>query len=270
MTAEQVARRYYALFNERRLDDAGELVDVQAMFHYLPTHQRLVGRAGYRALAAAWLIAFEDATVDIQSVQPLDEHTVRVTFIGRGTHTGDLELGETLVIPATGRRTELLFHDTLEIRHDRITRVEFDFDLEELKKRLSLDAAVAGHEGSNSVLVVEDDPDLRELYRTALRRAGYSVIAVDDGAPALRHVEQHCPSVVVLDLALPHVSGRDVHRELRARPRTSHIPVIVVSGTDMSDLNENEFASLLMKPIDPETLVSVVENAIRRNRPNPV
>lgn len=145
MTPEQVVRLYYRLFNQRRLDEVSELVDVQAVFHYLPTNQRLVGRAGYRALAAAWLIAFEDATVDIQSVQQLAEHTVRVTFIGRGTHTGDLELGETVVIPATGRRAELLFHDTLEIHHNRITRTEFDFDLEDLKKQLLLDAAAAGH-----------------------------------------------------------------------------------------------------------------------------
>lgn len=144
MTPEQLVRRYYRLFNERRLDEAGELVDIQALFHYLPTNQRLVGRAGYRALAAAWLIAFEDAKVDIQSVQRLDDHTVRVTFIGCGTHTGDLELGEALVIPATGRRAELVFQDTLEVRDNRIMRVEFDFDVLELKRRLSPEGAAEG------------------------------------------------------------------------------------------------------------------------------
>jgi predicted ester cyclase len=143
MTPAQLARRYYRFFNQRRLDEAGELVDVQAVFHYVPTNQRLVGRAGYRALAAMWLVAFEDAEVDVQSIEYLDEHTVHVTFIGRGTHTGDLELGDKLVIPATGRHTELVFRDTLEIRNDRITRVEFDFDLMELQRRLLPDGAVA-------------------------------------------------------------------------------------------------------------------------------
>jgi hypothetical protein len=136
VTPEELVRRYYDLFNQRRLDEAGHLVDPQASFHYLPTGQRLSGRAGYRALAAAWLIAFEDATVEVQSVRRVDDHTVDVTFIGRGTHAGDLELGENVTIPATGRHTELVFHDRLEVHNDLITRAEFDFDLEELKRRL--------------------------------------------------------------------------------------------------------------------------------------
>ena len=61
MSPEQVARVYYQFFNERRLDEAAQLVDPQASFHYLPTRQHLMGRAGYRALVDAWLNAFEDA-----------------------------------------------------------------------------------------------------------------------------------------------------------------------------------------------------------------
>ena len=81
------------------------------------------------------------------------------------------------------------------------------------------------------------------------------------------HVDSWHPSVVVLDLALPHVDGRDVHRELKARRETRDIPVIVVSGTDMSDLDAREFALLLAKPIAPDALVRNVEIAVRRARP---
>ena len=102
------------------------------------------------------------------------------------------------------------------------------------------------------------------MYRSALRSAGYAVVAVEDGADALRYVEQERPSAVVLDLALPRVDGRDVHRELKARPETRQIPIVVVSGTDMSDLNPAEFSSLHMKPIPPETLVRAVDQSIRR------
>lgn len=115
-------------------------------------------------------------------------------------------------------------------------------------------------------MVVEDDPALRELYRSVLRTAGFAVIAVGDGARALEHIEQWRPSAVVLDLALPFVGGRDVHRELKARPDTRHIPVVVVSGTDMSDLDPKDFASLLRKPLEPDALVWAVENSIRRAR----
>ena len=148
MSPEETARTYYRLFNERRLDEAGELVDPQASFHYIPTGQRLVGRAGYRALAAAWVIAFEDATIEIRAVTLIDPETVRVEFIGRGTHTSDLVLGDALTLPASGRFAELTFSDTIQVRNGLITRVEFDFDVEALKTmlapgRLAGDDAVA-------------------------------------------------------------------------------------------------------------------------------
>ena len=135
MSSEETARLYYQLFNERRLDEAGQLIDPQAVFHYLPTRQRLMGRAGYRALAAAWLNAFEDAQLDVQSMT-VDGEVVSVEFIGRGTHTGDLVLGEELSLPATGRSTQLPFHDRLEVRDGLIVSAELDFDVEEMKRRL--------------------------------------------------------------------------------------------------------------------------------------
>jgi hypothetical protein len=133
---EQMVRRYYELFNERRLDEAAEHVDQQATFHYLPTRQRLIGRAGYRALVAAWLNAFEDAQLEVRSVLVLNDHTVQVEFVGHGTHTGDLVLGEALSSPATGRSAELPFYDLLEIRNGVIISAELDFDIEEMKRRL--------------------------------------------------------------------------------------------------------------------------------------
>lgn len=135
MTREQIARLFYEYFNERRLDEAAQLVDPRAVFHYVPTRQRLVGRAGYRALVAAWLDAFEDARLDIQSVVP-DGAIVRVEFIGRGTHTGDLVLGDAVSIPATGRAADLPFRDRLDIRDGLIVSSELDFDLEEMNRRL--------------------------------------------------------------------------------------------------------------------------------------
>jgi CheY-like chemotaxis protein len=114
------------------------------------------------------------------------------------------------------------------------------------------------------ILVVEDDPQLRELYRNALRTAGYAVVAVEDGADALRQIEHSMPALVVLDLALPRVDGRDVHRELKARPETRNIPVIVVSGTDMAGVDAKQFAYVLRKPCDPERLVDAVDQCMRR------
>ena len=116
------------------------------------------------------------------------------------------------------------------------------------------------------VLVVEDDPNLRKLYRSLLREAGYPVIDVDDGLAALRTLESTRPAAVVLDLELPHLSGRDLHREMQSHLDTRDIPVIVVSGTDTSDLKESDFACILQKPLNPESLIAAVQEAIRRAR----
>lgn len=117
-----------------------------------------------------------------------------------------------------------------------------------------------------SVLVVEDDRKLREFYRTALRTAGYEVGAVEDGTDALRRLEEWQPDVIVLDLALPKLDGRDLHIELRSRRETRDIPIVVVSGTDTSDLNPADFASVLHKPIDGDVLTQAVDEAVRRAR----
>ena len=119
---------------------------------------------------------------------------------------------------------------------------------------------------STPVLVVEDDPSLRNLYRTVLRQAGYAVIDVEDGVGALRVLESTRPAAVILDLGLPGIDGRDVHRELRAHNETRNIPVIVVSGEDTSDLQQAEFACIFRKPLSLDTLLSAIEDCIRRRR----
>ena len=115
-----------------------------------------------------------------------------------------------------------------------------------------------------TVLIVEDDPQLRDLFRLALRAAGYAVIAVEDGADALRQIEQTLPTLVVLDLALPRLDGRDVNKELKARPETCGVPVVVVSGADVNEIDAKEFACVLRKPCDPDRLVAAVEACLRR------
>jgi DNA-binding response OmpR family regulator len=115
-----------------------------------------------------------------------------------------------------------------------------------------------------NILVVEDDPQLRDLYRSALRAAGYFVLAVEDGADALRQIESATPALVVLDLGLPRVAGRDVHLDLKARSETQHIPIVVVTGRDTGDLDTSQFACVLRKPIDPDQLVAAVQQCLRR------
>lgn len=120
-----------------------------------------------------------------------------------------------------------------------------------------------------SVLIVEDDRSLRELYRSTLRGAGYEVAAVEDGTDALRRMEDWTPDVVVLDLALPRLDGRDLLIELRSRRETRGVPVVIVTGTDPQGLNPRDFIRLLQKPIDADALVDAIAEATRGASPSP-
>ena len=136
MTCEHLARLYYRLFNERRLDEAAQLVHPHASFRYVATRQHLIGRAGYRALVKGWLDAFEDGRLEILSLTVAEDHIVKVELLGRGTQTGDLILGEALTIPATGVAGALMFRETLDIRDGFIVNVQLEFDLEQLENQL--------------------------------------------------------------------------------------------------------------------------------------
>ena len=111
------------------------------------------------------------------------------------------------------------------------------------------------------ILVVEDDPAMRELYRTALTAAGYAVFAVEDGLDALRYVESRRPAAMVLDLGLPRLHGRDVQREMAAQGLTTHIPIVVVTA-EPGPINEPDFACVLRKPIEPDEVVEAVHRCL--------
>jgi DNA-binding response OmpR family regulator len=115
-----------------------------------------------------------------------------------------------------------------------------------------------------AVLVVEDDPELRAMYRAALQIDGFAVVSVEDGVDALRHVEDSRPDVVVLDLGLPRLGGRDVYREITGRADTRDIPIVIVTGGDTPDLNPGDFACILRKPVDGGALVSAVRRCCEK------
>lgn len=120
--------------------------------------------------------------------------------------------------------------------------------------------------GSRPVLVVEDDPAARELFRTTLRAEGYAVIAVENGLAALRHLEHTVPAAVVLDLGLPLVGGTDVHHEMAARGWSATVPIILVTGS-CEPINEADYSCVLRKPVDPTDLVTAVARCLRNRQP---
>lgn len=116
-----------------------------------------------------------------------------------------------------------------------------------------------------TILLVEDDTPTREMYRSALRIAGFDVLLAPDGLAALRQVEEVVPDAVVLDLDLPQVSGVAINDELAAQPRTAHVPVVVVTGTDWRPRHPP--AAILIKPINADELVATLRRLLRRRDP---
>jgi len=102
------------------------------------------------------------------------------------------------------------------------------------------------------------------MYKTALQIDGFTVVGVGDGLDALRHIDDARPDVLVLDLGLPRLGGRDVHREIASRADTRQIPIVVVTGSEAPDLDPSDFACILRKPFDPEALVDAVRRCLQK------
>lgn len=109
----------------------------------------------------------------------------------------------------------------------------------------------------NTILVVEDDPALRHLYWQALTFEGFHVITAEDGLTALDCLRHQTPSLVVLDLNVPRVSGWDIQREMMSNPKTRNVPIVIVTGTDPADV-ASQAASLLVKPVPVHQLMQEV------------
>lgn len=116
------------------------------------------------------------------------------------------------------------------------------------------------------ILIVEDDADLRRLFRTRLTIEGFDVEETGNGLDALRTIEGHAPDLVVLDLVLPGLDGISVSQDIAARALTNQIPVVVVTGSSLPT-GRLPVACVLKKPIDPDELVRVVWECLTEHSP---
>jgi CheY-like chemotaxis protein len=106
---------------------------------------------------------------------------------------------------------------------------------------------------AHQVLVVEDDPSLREIYASALRSFGHDVRTASDGTAALATLNNGWrPCVVFLDLRMPGMDGWELSRRLREDERWSALPVVVVAAHFRIDQEAAEIGAVawLQKPFD--------------------
>ena len=116
------------------------------------------------------------------------------------------------------------------------------------------------------VLVVDDEPDIRELVALRLTRASYRVATARDGVEAFESAIELRPDLVVLDVTMPGQDGFETSRRLRADPRTSHVPVVFLTARTREDDVTTGYArggdGYVTKPFDPGELLARVDALI--------
>jgi DNA-binding response OmpR family regulator len=120
------------------------------------------------------------------------------------------------------------------------------------------------------VLVVEDEPDIRELVIHHLKREGYQVSAAASGEEALRQVLSAPPDLVLLDLMMPAMDGLEVCRRLRQDPSTAALPIVMLTakGDEVDRVLGLEIGAddYVVKPFSPKELLARVRAVLRRSR----
>jgi phosphate regulon transcriptional regulator PhoB len=121
-----------------------------------------------------------------------------------------------------------------------------------------------------TILVVDDEPTIRDVLAYNLERAHYRVLQAEDGEGALQLARERCPDLIILDLMLPGMDGFDVCRALRQEGR---IPIIMLTALDEEidrvlglELGADDY---VVKPFSIRELMARVKSVLRRSRPSP-
>jgi type II secretory ATPase GspE/PulE/Tfp pilus assembly ATPase PilB-like protein/CheY-like chemotaxis protein len=148
---------------------------------------------------------------------------------------------------------------------------EFSMELELLEEPALTDAISSTGRGKGAcVLLVEDEEQLRRVMKDLLQREGYRVAEARDGIQALDEVDRSAPDVIILDLNLPGLDGYGVLAQLRSRPATRDIPVMVLTAKGdednevrVFDLGADDFVT---KPFRARSLTARIEAVLGRRR----
>jgi CheY-like chemotaxis protein len=116
------------------------------------------------------------------------------------------------------------------------------------------------------ILIIDDDPDIREAIALALETRGYRVVAASDGEEGLARLRaDDRPGLVLLDLMMPGMNGWDLCETIARDPLLRDVPVVVFTGNTRAANDPLPIVGFLKKPIDLETLLAVVEkNVLKR------
>jgi DNA-binding response OmpR family regulator len=122
----------------------------------------------------------------------------------------------------------------------------------------------------STILIIEDDPDIRELTRYNLSREGYAIVEATSGDEGLRQVQECSIDLILLDLMLPGIDGLEVCRRIRADDETKNIPIIMLTAkgeeADIVAGLEVGADDYVTKPFSPRVLLARVRAILRRGQ----
>jgi two-component system, cell cycle response regulator DivK len=125
-----------------------------------------------------------------------------------------------------------------------------------------------------SVLVVDDEPDHREICRAVLMHSGYDVLEASDGEEAIRLARTESPDAILMDVSIPRIDGWEATRILKADEATARIPIIALTAFAVTETREKAARAgcdaYLAKPIEPHGVVEEIRRHIGDPRPGRV
>jgi CheY-like chemotaxis protein len=116
-----------------------------------------------------------------------------------------------------------------------------------------------------TVLVVEDDPTLRRVIEMVLEARGYEVAQARHGAAALEQMAVSIPAIVIADLKMPVMDGRELIEHMRLDPRLLEVPVVLLTGNPDGASSVLGAGAIVVKPFDPGVLASTIERLIEKD-----
>ena len=120
-----------------------------------------------------------------------------------------------------------------------------------------------------TVLIVDDEPDIRRLVSFSLKRHGFEVIEATDGLAACAVAEREHPDLILMDVMMPLMNGFEAVRSLKANGATAAIPVVMLSAKsqtyEQEEGLESGAVSYICKPFTPAELVEQVTDHLERS-----
>ncbi len=125
---------------------------------------------------------------------------------------------------------------------------------------------------SKKILIVDDDQTMLQSLEQRLKSWGFAVLTAKTGEEALHQAQEHSPNLVLLDIMLPRMKGRELCAKLKENASTANVPVIFLTALGLPDhiragmnLGAEDY---LVKPFEPETLRQRIDLCLKRHEPS--